>query len=629
LIYLLVNSFLRLTSHHRYAGALGLQLLGFCWFVGTAIFYYGECVKNISLGYDIEGFSSLATSGSSLSFKEMVFSFILRAELILPYLSIAYLILITCLTLKVVKAYKNTQTLRYQGLQKIDVNWRLFVSQISNQLGIKRTVRVYISSLIESPVTIGFLKPLILLPVAVINNLSTEQIEAILIHEMAHIKRNDYFINILVSIVEVTLFFNPFMQLISKQMKRERENSCDDWVLQYEYNACNYARALLKIATYKTINTHNLAVHAVDNRRALLIRVKRMIEKKDLYNTYRQQLVSLIFITAAITSLAWFAPKKYPTTSMAQATTDVKTIAEPLVAKVENPLFNPVFFLAEDDKKAISTELKKAEAEIKKSAQVTSKTPVLQNVEKEIVDQFIPSKVALKESRPQLKEVHSVNLVLDTALFKRYATRSLVVAEIKKLKKEFEALNKSSLFQNVDWKQFWENTKVQKQLETAFEQLKALEIEQKQNLSIATTAVKKTTVDGEAISNEQEQLKALTSKKLATIVKDRITDLKKEQSGFSKSTTELNFNFDLPDFTTLNIPKDNFAWSYTYNPKTRTVVKTATTPKPSATGSCKDVKDNTRTKMIDSNGQEITQPEVREERPRTAPVIRTLRVVRI
>jgi beta-lactamase regulating signal transducer with metallopeptidase domain len=608
-------------------GALTLQLVGFCWFIGTAIFYYGECVKNVDSVFDIQqGYSYVTASGSSLSFKDVFFSFVLRAELLLPYLSIAYLILITCLSFKIVRAYKNTQTLRYQGLQKIDVNWRLFVNQISNQLGIKRNVRLYISTLIESPVTIGFLKPLILLPAAVVNNLSTEQIEAILIHEMAHIKRNDYLINILISIVEVTLFFNPFMQLVSKQMKRERENSCDDWVLQYEYNACTYAKALLKIATYKTTDTTNFAVNAVDNRRALLIRVKRMIEKKDLYNTYRQQLVSLIFITATISSLAWFAPKKYPVTNQVQKTTSVKLLVEPLVAKVENPLFNPVFFLAEDNRKEIKTALLKAETVIIDSMEIVAKVPVLKEVETEIVDQFVPSKT-FKESQPKTKEAHAVNLVLDSALFKTYATRSLVIAEIKKLKKEFEELNKSSLFQNVDWKQFWDNTKVQKQLETAFEQLKALETQQKkQNFTYTTTAVKKTTADcADGTIHDQAQLKMLASKKLATIVKDRITDIKNQQSGSAK-TTELNFNFDLPDFTNLNIVKDNEPWSYTYQQKPRTALK-ITVPKP--TSSCKDSKEKTSTRLVEKKEHVLIENEVPEERIRRVPVTRTLKVVRI
>jgi len=112
------------------------------------------------------------------------------------------------------------------------VEWRLFVQQLAQQLGIKKTVRIYLSGSITSPLTLGFWKPVILVPLASINHLTTKQVEAVLLHELAHIKRYDYLYNIILSVIEAVLFFNPFTQLISKQLKRERENCCDDWVLQ-------------------------------------------------------------------------------------------------------------------------------------------------------------------------------------------------------------------------------------------------------------------------------------------------------------------------------------------------------------------------------------------------------------
>jgi hypothetical protein len=130
------------------------------------------------------------------------------------------------------------------------------------------------------------------------------------------------------------------------------------------------------------------------------------------------------------------------------------------------------------------------------------------------------------------------------------------------------------------------------------------------------------------MTNDQAQLKSLASKKLATIVKERITDLKDQQSGSGKITNELNFNFDIPDFTQLNVAKDNQSWSYTYHQKPRTAVKIVTVPKP-PTSSCKDVKEKKATKLVETNGQVIIEPEVREERVRGVPVTKTLKIVRI
>ena len=112
-------------------------------------------------------------------------------------------------------------------------------------MGIKKDVRMWFSDLVDTPLTIGFWKPVILLPVAAINHLSLQQAEAIILHELNHIKRNDYFINFLIACMDIILFFNPFVRVLTNIIKSERENSCDDMVLQFRYDAGHYASALL------------------------------------------------------------------------------------------------------------------------------------------------------------------------------------------------------------------------------------------------------------------------------------------------------------------------------------------------------------------------------------------------
>jgi hypothetical protein len=302
----------------------------------------------------------------------------------------------------------------------------------------------------------------------------------------------------------------------------------------------------------------------------------------------------------------------------------VKVEVESLVSKVDNPLFNPVFFLAEDDKKELITSFIKVENEVKKSLDTVSRVSVSTQVEREIVDQFTTEKV--KSSTPENKDIRAVNLVLDSALFQNYATKALVVSEIKKLKKEFEMLNKSSLFQNVDWKQFWDNTKVQKQLETAFEQLKAIELQQKRK-SINTITVSNAVINQNEIINEgHEQLKMLTNKKLSTIVQERINDIKHQQNTIPKKIQELNFNFDLPDFSNLNINNEDGKWSYSYSEKPKTALRVIDASKQSG---CNDVKEKNKTRLQEKNREVLIDADVTEERIRRAPATRTLKIIRI
>jgi len=102
--------------------------------------------------------------------------------------------------------------------------------------------------------------------------------EAVLLHEMAHIRRADYLINLMLTAIETFLFFNPFTQLLSKTIRHERENCCDDWVLQFQYNATSYAEALLRIAYLQS--SPALAMNAASGKNDLLSRVKRMLNQK-------------------------------------------------------------------------------------------------------------------------------------------------------------------------------------------------------------------------------------------------------------------------------------------------------------------------------------------------------------
>jgi hypothetical protein len=132
------------------------------------------------------------------------------------------------------------------------------------------------------PLTLGFFKPVILLPVAMANNLTLEQTEAILLHELAHIRRNDYLLNLGVAALELLFFFNPFSRLLINEVKREREHRCDDWVMQFRYDPHTYVSALLSLATHSPQRPLlTLAATGGGNDRLLLQRARRILRQKD------------------------------------------------------------------------------------------------------------------------------------------------------------------------------------------------------------------------------------------------------------------------------------------------------------------------------------------------------------
>lgn len=226
----------------------------------------------------------------------------------LPFLSVAYLLTAMFLFVRFYFQYRHTQRLFTIGLQKADPEWRIFLQQAVQHMGVKKKVQIWLSSLIDTPVTLGVFKPVILLPVAAINHLSLKQAEAIILHELNHIRRNDYLVNLLISCVDVVMFFNPFARSLTNIIRKERENCCDDMVLQFRYEPATYARALLSLEQNR-INTNALALAATGkDKHFLLNRVKRILGNEQVSNPFSQKLVAYLLSALLIAFIGWYNP---------------------------------------------------------------------------------------------------------------------------------------------------------------------------------------------------------------------------------------------------------------------------------------------------------------------------------
>ncbi len=196
---------------------------------------------------------------------------------IIMYAAIAYMILLILPIIKLVIGTQSIYRLRSQGLGKVPGHLKIFLLDASQYLDIKRKVKIFTSTIISSPLTVGFLKPVILLPVAMVNQLSMEQTQAIILHELAHIRRNDYLQNLITQIILTILYFNPFVRFLAKMQNLEREKSADNWVMQFEYDNCMYAKTLLLLARHNTGAPVRLAVPISGKRSPLLERVEFLL----------------------------------------------------------------------------------------------------------------------------------------------------------------------------------------------------------------------------------------------------------------------------------------------------------------------------------------------------------------
>jgi bla regulator protein BlaR1 len=171
---------------------------------------------------------------------------------------------------------------------------------------------------------VGFLKPVILLPITLSTYLEAEEIEAILMHELAHIKRNDYIINLLQQVITTLLFFNPCVLLINKIIGEERENSCDDLVVDSTKAPVVYAKALFKLEQNRQ-NELQLALAVTGKKYQLLNRIERIMKTKKQMPSIRPTLVAMLILTIGVSSLALLNPE------IAQGKISVKAITPEVI----------------------------------------------------------------------------------------------------------------------------------------------------------------------------------------------------------------------------------------------------------------------------------------------------------
>ena len=171
--------------------------------------------------------------------------------------------------------YAQLQKLRRKMVKQVESSLNDKLHVLAKKLGVNQAVQLLESALVQVPTVVGWLKPIILLPASALTGLSTGQLEAILAHELAHIKRYDYLVNILQTIVEILGFYHPAVWWISHKIRHERENCCDDLAVAICGDKIHYAKALASMEEIR--GRDQLAVAATGGN--LFSRICRLLGK--------------------------------------------------------------------------------------------------------------------------------------------------------------------------------------------------------------------------------------------------------------------------------------------------------------------------------------------------------------
>lgn len=193
-----------------------------------------------------------------------------------PVIVLGWIILMLIQFTRLSLGINHLRNLQYRNTKKTGQTLIIKMEELARRLGIKQTIKLIESELVTIPLTTGIIRPVILIPAGLLSNLPLNLVETILLHELAHIRRRDYLVNLLQSVVEIFLFFNPAVLWISSLIREEREKCADQVVVNNLKDKKPYLQALL----YFEENTNavpTLALTMTKPGAGLLGRIKHMV----------------------------------------------------------------------------------------------------------------------------------------------------------------------------------------------------------------------------------------------------------------------------------------------------------------------------------------------------------------
>ncbi len=199
-------------------------------------------------------------------------------------------------------------------------------NELKNSVGITQNIQLRLSEIVDIPCVVGHFKPVVLLPASLVLGLSIKQIEVILLHELGHVRRNDYLISGLQTLITLLYFFNPFARWISSKMDEERENACDDIAVAVSGDPLFYANTLKEFAEMK--NNYSPSVAITGRKNMLINRIKRLfIRDVSFSKTYGKAItIMTIFLISIGFSVSGHSDEK----KVAAETFSLKLEKEPL-----------------------------------------------------------------------------------------------------------------------------------------------------------------------------------------------------------------------------------------------------------------------------------------------------------
>lgn len=261
----------------------------------------------------IQSILSVDATEIGASFFDKIISFLEgHLSLIVGIWSIGFVLFF----LKMFSGFYFIEKIKKRGHHPVETTFQERLQVLSNRMHIKQSVKLVESSLVKVPMMLGYFKPIILLPINLISGVDEKMIEAIIAHELAHIKRNDFMVNIFQTLLESLFYFHPAVWWISNQVREEREKCCDDLAIKACNDSLVYAKSLLHVQTI-ALNQNGLSLAFTGkNKKHLLNRVKRILNQTQQNSNFMEKVIvlSLLIVSFIGMSFSFNSDKKLEST---------------------------------------------------------------------------------------------------------------------------------------------------------------------------------------------------------------------------------------------------------------------------------------------------------------------------
>lgn len=269
---------------------LGLSIITFC------VHYFNPGVHGSQVVHSAGSIDITGISGSHY-IQDLTFGLVHHFD----FITTMWITGMVVFGIKLIGGYAVIKRYELSGQEINDSKVHVILNDLLDKMNLDKSVRVLESAKVYTPMMLGHIKPVILLPLGIINHLELNEVEAILAHELSHISRSDFLQNILQSFIEIMYYYHPAVWWISANVRAERENCCDEEAVRLCGSAMNYAKTLVKIEEMQSYRIPSLAIPMARNKNNLLNRVSRILHQPQNKSQIKEKLIATLMLFSVFT----------------------------------------------------------------------------------------------------------------------------------------------------------------------------------------------------------------------------------------------------------------------------------------------------------------------------------------